>query len=119
MGIYLKEESSLPTVSIYAQMISCAIYAIKERMVITCDIPGALLQVDWLEDIDCCLMFEGAMVDVICNIDPKYRKYVLTNKRTRKRNIYSMFWPGLAFFTIIWGKKQKYTQNTGVIWHSL
>jgi hypothetical protein len=36
-----KDDSSSPTVSIYAPMASCLMYAIDERKVVTCDIPGA------------------------------------------------------------------------------
>ena len=38
-----KEESSLPTVSNYALMISYAMNAIKERKVVTCDMSVAFL----------------------------------------------------------------------------
>jgi hypothetical protein len=38
-----KEESSSPTVSIYALFGSCVIDALDERSVITIDIPGAFL----------------------------------------------------------------------------
>jgi hypothetical protein len=47
--------------------------AIERRKVATCDIPGAFLQADWPTDRDCYLKFEGAMVSMICDIDPKYR----------------------------------------------
>jgi hypothetical protein len=39
-----KDESSSPTVSIYALMTSCLMDAIEGRKVATCDIPGAFLQ---------------------------------------------------------------------------
>jgi hypothetical protein len=45
-----KDESSSPTVSMYALMTSCLMDAIKERKVATCDIPGAFLQADWPAD---------------------------------------------------------------------
>ena len=38
-----KEESSLPTVSLYALMSSCVMNALKDRKVITVDIPGTFL----------------------------------------------------------------------------
>ena len=68
-----KEESSSPTVSIYVLFISCAMYAMEGRQVVTCDIPGVFLQADWPEDNDCYLKFEGLMVDMICDIDPSYK----------------------------------------------
>ena len=65
--------------------------AMEGRQVVTCDIPGALLQADWPEDNDCYLKFEGLMVDMICDIDPCYKKFVLTNKRTGKKKLYGKF----------------------------
>ena len=56
--------------------------------VIMCDIPGDFLQADWPEDNNCYLKFEGLMADMICDIDPSYKKFVLTNKRTGKKKLY-------------------------------
>ena len=83
-----KEESSLPTVSTYKLFISCAMHAIEIRKVVTCNIPGAFLQADWLEDNDCYLKFEGLMVKMIGEINPSNDKYVLTNKTTGKKRLY-------------------------------
>ena len=83
-----KEESSSPTVSTYALFISRAMDAMEGRQVVTCDIPGAFLQADWPEDNNCYLKFDGLMVDMICEIDPCYKKYVLINKKTSKKKLY-------------------------------
>ena len=83
-----KEESRSPTVSIYALMISCAMAAIEGTKVFTCDIPGAFLQADWPEDIDCYLKFEGAMVDMLCDINPEYKNNVVVNKKMGKKKLY-------------------------------
>ena len=45
-----REESSSPTVSIYALMLSCVMDAIEERHVMVLDIPGAFLQADYPSD---------------------------------------------------------------------
>jgi hypothetical protein len=58
--------------------------AIEERKVATCNIPGAFLQADWSADRDCYLKFEGAMVSMICDIDPKYKDNILYGKNGRK-----------------------------------
>jgi hypothetical protein len=79
-----KDESSSPTVSIYALMTSCLMDAIEERKVATCDIPGAFLQADWPEERDCYLKFEGAMVSMICDIDPKYKNNIVYGKNGKK-----------------------------------
>ena len=68
-----KEESSSPTVSLYAIMGSCLMYAIDGRKVITVDIPGAFLQGAWRHNEHPeYIMFEGIMVDMIYKIDPSY-----------------------------------------------
>ena len=82
-----KDESSSPTVSIYALMASCLMDAIDERKVVTCDIPGAFLQADWPAGDDCFLKFENVMVDMICQIDPKYKSSVI--KRGNKKFIFA------------------------------
>jgi hypothetical protein len=79
-----KDESSSPTVSIYALMTSCLMDAIEGRKVATCDIPGAFLQADWPAERDCYLKFEGAMVSMICDIDPKYKNNIVYGKNGRK-----------------------------------
>jgi hypothetical protein len=80
----LKDESSSPTVSIDAIMTSCLMDAIKGRKVATCDILGAFLQVEWPAERDCYLKFEGAMVSMICDIDPKYKQNIVYSKNGRK-----------------------------------
>ena len=55
---------------------------------VTCDIPEASLQADWPEDNDYYLKFEGLMVDMICDIDPSYKKFILINKKTDKKKLY-------------------------------
>merc|ERR1711963_785814 len=62
-----KEESSSPTVSLYALMASCVMDAIEERSVITCNLPAAFLQGKYPQEEgkECYLKFEGVMVDMI------------------------------------------------------
>ena len=48
----LKEETSAPTVSLYALLITGLIDAVEERFVATADIPGAFLQMDQPDDKD-------------------------------------------------------------------
>ena len=83
-----KDESSFPTVSTYALFISCAMDAVEGRQVVTYDIPGTFLQADWPENNDCYLKFEGLMVYMICDIDPSYKKFVLTNNKRGKKKLY-------------------------------
>ena len=70
-----KEETRSPTVSINALMCSCTIDAIEGRKVITCDIPRVFLQLDWPKDeFPIYIRFDGSMVNIICEIEPKYKK---------------------------------------------
>ena len=76
-----KEESSSPTVSLYALMGLCLMDVMDERKVITVNIPGAFLQGDWPQDEHSgCIMFEGIMVDIICEINPSYHDEITWSK---------------------------------------
>ncbi len=79
-----KEETSSPTVSTYALFCHCIIAAIERCTVYTCDICGAFLQSPWPEDKLTYLRFTRLMVDMICKIDPKYKKYVVKTFSGRK-----------------------------------
>ena len=83
-----KEDSSLPTVSIYALMAQYMMNSMEGRKVVTCDILGVFLQLDWLEDDDCYIKFEGLMMDMLCRIDPAYKKKVLYTRDGRKKYLY-------------------------------
>ena len=84
-----KEESSSPTVSLYALMDSCLMDAIDGRKVITVDIPGAFLQGDWPQDEHPgYVMFEGIMVDMICEIDTSYYDKIIWSKDCKKKVLY-------------------------------
>ena len=79
-----KEESSSPTVSIYALMAMCAINSIENRHVVTCDIAGTFLQAKWPEDKPTYLRFDGIMVDMLCEIDSSLKKHVVYSKNGQK-----------------------------------
>jgi hypothetical protein len=51
---------------------------------------GAFLQADWPAERDCYLKFEGAMVSMICDIDPKYKKNIVYGNNGRKY-VYAKF----------------------------
>ena len=73
-----KEESSLPTVSLYALLGSCVMDAMEGRKVITVDISGAFLQGDCPQDEHYgYIMFKGIMVDMICEIYTTYHDKIV------------------------------------------
>ena len=78
------EEFSLHTMSLYALMGSCLMDAMDGREVTTVDIPGAFLQGDWPQDEHPgYIMFEGIMVDMICEFNQSYgAKIVRRNSYT-------------------------------------
>jgi hypothetical protein len=62
---------------------------IEGRKVATCDIPGDFLQADWPADRDCYLKFDGAMVSMICDIDPKHKKNIVYGRNGKKYILYA------------------------------
>ena len=80
----------MPTVSLYALMGSCVMDALDNRKVITVDIPGVFLQEDWpsQDEHPGYIMFEGIMVDMICEINPSYHKNIMWNRDGRKKFLY-------------------------------
>lgn len=83
-----KGQSSSPIVSIYALMISSTLNAIVEMKVVTCNVMGAFFQEDRINNINCYLKFGGVTVNMICDIGPEYKKYLFSNKKTRKKKLY-------------------------------
>jgi len=69
-----KNETSSPTVSLEAMMLSCAIDAKEGRCVAVTDIPGDFLHADMDQDIH--MLLEGTIAELIVKLDQKlYRKY--------------------------------------------
>ena len=62
--------------------------AMEGCKVVTCNIPGAFLQSDWPEDDDCYIKFEGLMVDMLCRIDPTYKKKILYTRDGKRKYLY-------------------------------
>lgn len=74
-----KAETSSPTVRTESLMLSCAIDAKERRSVLTCDIPGAFMQVDVDEVVH--VRLEGALADLLAKVDPGlYTKYLCTER---------------------------------------
>jgi len=72
---YTKEETTSPTVSTDALMISLKINAKEQRDVAMADVEGAYLHAD-VEDF-VLLKLVGEAVDIICQVNPKYEKFVV------------------------------------------
>ena len=58
----------------------CAVNAIEKRKVVTCDIPGAFLQSEWPKDKPMYLKFDGIMVDMLIEINPNLKQYMINRR---------------------------------------
>ena len=138
-----KDESSSPTASLYAIILTAAIDAIENRYVVTADIPGAFLQTDMPEDEDpIYIKFTGSMVTLLEKIDPElYARCTVTTRKGRKilyakanKAIYGTLKAALLFWKKLKGQlaawdfvENKYDQCTmnkmikgkqlTVVWH--
>ena len=115
-----KEESSLPTVSLYALMGSYLMDAIDDRKVITVDIPGAFLQRDLPQDEHPgYIIFEGIMVDLICEIDPSYYDKIIWSKDRKTKFSYGYLikavYGTLLGVIIFYNKLSKHLTNHGFV----
>jgi hypothetical protein len=72
--LYTKDETSSPTVSTDALMMSILIDAWERRDVATADVAGAYLHAE-LKDFTL-LKLEGESVDIMCNVCAGYKKFV-------------------------------------------
>lgn len=77
------DESTSPTISVEAFLISIAIDAKEERDVATADVEGAYLHADMDEIV--IMLFEGDMVDYMVQANPeKYGPHIHTTKNGKK-----------------------------------
>ena len=58
-------------------MAYCGISAIEQRTIVSCNIPGAFSQLDWPKDKPTYIKFEGKTVDVLCEINPTLKEFII------------------------------------------
>jgi hypothetical protein len=74
-----KEDTSSSTVRTESLLLSCVIDAMEQRQVMTCDVPGAFMQVDVDEVVHVRLV--GPLAILLTKVDPTlYTKYMTTEK---------------------------------------
>jgi hypothetical protein len=74
-----KEETSSPTVRTESLLLSCVIDAKERRQVITCDVPGAFMQVDVDEVVH--VRLAGPLAVLLAKVDSElYTKYLGTER---------------------------------------
>ena len=97
---YTKEETTSPTVSTDALMISLMIDAKERRDVATADVEGAYLHAD-MEDF-VLLKLVGEAVDIMCQVNPKYENFVVIENG--KKVLYLQLLKALYVLTFQTGK---------------
>jgi hypothetical protein len=70
---FLKEGTSLPTVSVESLLLSCVINALQGRDVGTYDIPDAFMQADSEEELR--ILFKGELVYLLLQPKPSFEQY--------------------------------------------
>jgi hypothetical protein len=74
-----KAETSSPTVRTESLLLSCVIDAREERQVMTCDVPGAFMQVDVDKVVH--VKLEGPLAELLAKVNPLlYEKYFCEEK---------------------------------------
>ena len=82
-----QEDSTSPTISIEALMLSIAIDANEKRHVATCDVEGAYLHADMTDTVH--MVFEDNMVDYMVQANPdRYSPYYVTTNKHGKKLLY-------------------------------
>ena len=82
--MFTKEETTSPTVSTDALLLSILIDAKERRDVAVADVEGAYLHADM--DIFTVMKLEGLDVEIMCDVDSKYKKFV--TEENRKKVLY-------------------------------
>ena len=81
-----KEDSSSPTVATESVLLTAVIAAEERRDTVVVDIPNAFIQTRVEREEDKVIIrVRGYLVDVLCKIDPNYKKFVTTNKKGEKQ----------------------------------
>jgi len=77
-----KADTSSPTMSLEAIMLSCVTDAKEGQYVVVTDIPGALLHADMEQDVY--MLLEGTIAELFIKLEPSlYRKFVWKNKQDK------------------------------------
>ena len=81
-ALYQKSETSSPTVSSDAIMLTLIVDAMEGRDVATADVAGAYLNAKMDDYV--LMRLEGEDVSLMCDVNPTYRDYVHRGKNGRK-----------------------------------
>lgn len=107
---YSKEETGSPTISNDALFMNIIINAHEKRDVATADVTGAYLHAHMKDFV--LLRFTGWAVDLLCEVNPEYRKYVIYEGRTKvlyvraNKAIYGCVMSGLLWYELFTSELQ-------------
>ena len=103
-GHYSKEDTSSPTPSNDSLMLSLLIDAMEKRIVGCGDIPSAYIQANMKDFV--VIKYEGESVDILCETDEKYKKFVTLEKGKKviylrlKKALYGCVQSGLLWYEL-------------------
>ena len=80
-GLYTKEEKASPTIAQDAFFITCIIDALEGRAKTITDVKGAYLNARMKDEVY--MRIRGPEVDMFCALDPKLKKFVVTEKNEK------------------------------------
>jgi hypothetical protein len=110
-GLYTKEETTSPTVSTDALMLSILIEAKERRDVATADVAGAYLKAKFEDFV--VLRIEGESVDIMCRVSEHYKQFV-THENGKKvlylqllKALYGCVKSALLWYELFTGTLQK------------
>ena len=116
-----REDVSSPTVATESTMLTAVVEAQEGRDVATCDIPNAFVQTD-VEKVDkhgnrTIMKIRGVLVDILCEIDPIYRDYVVMegNQKVLYLHITKAIYGMLVSAMLFYKKLVKDLQNYGFV----
>ena len=77
-NIYLREDESVSSLKVFLEglFVTLVIDAYKNRDVTTFNIPGAYFYAPNPEDKQVLLNLKGLFVDIMCQVNPEYKRYV-------------------------------------------
>ena len=111
-----KKDTTSPTVSTEALLLSCVIDAIERRHVATCDIPGAFMQSNMKTETSerVTIKLEGLMAQLLLKISPNdYEEYTeIENGKpmlyaSMKKALYGTLQAALLFYENLSGELKK------------
>ena len=85
---YLKEgeDYASPTASLESILTTLVIDAWEERDIAVADVPGAYLHASFPKDKKVILKLQGVFVDIMCDVNPEFKKHVIYERSKRNKN---------------------------------